>query len=160
MFGWFKKATKPFKEPKLSVEEQFSCLWGELVPSGGEAETLQGEIVRAVGRLEDEYNRNGNVNWEPGGYHNEFVEFLKQRLADPTTFDAATVKEIWNAAERVRLAAEDLETEIFEGEEIRTQKHSADPAFPVLIKRAVEWCQKHPEPIYKKPGHDFWITLE
>ncbi len=154
------KKAKPSEAPKSSVKEEFSRLWRELVPSGGEAETLQGEIIRAVGRLEDEYNRNGNVNWEPGGYHNEFVEFLKQRLADPETFDAATVREIRDAAELVRLAAEDLETEMFDGEETQVQKHSADSAFPVLFKRAVEWCRKHPEPVYKKSGQDFWITLE
>lgn len=160
MFEWLKRKEIVPEMPKLSVEDEFFRLWKELVPSAGEAETLQGELIRAVGRLEDEYNRNGNVNWEPGGYHNEFVEFIKRRLADPETFDAETVREIQAAAELVRLAAEDLETEVFEGEEIQVQKHSADSAFPVLFRRAVEWCHRHPEPIYKKPGQDCWITLE
>jgi len=121
---------------------------------------MQGEIIRAVGRLEDEYNRNGNVNWEPGGYHCDFVEFLKRHLADPTTFEQSIVKQIKDAAEHVRLTAEDLETEVVDGETIQSQKHSADEALEILMRRAAEWCEKHPAPIYKKPGQDFWITLE
>ena len=160
MFNWLKaRAVKP-TNPGRTIEERFGTLWKELVPVGGEAETMQGEIVRAVGRLEDEYNRNGNVNWEPGGYHCEFVEFLKRHLADPSTFDPSTVKEIKDAAEQVRLAAEDLETEIVGGEKVQSQKRFADDALEILIKRSVEWCEKHPTPIYKQPGQDFWITLE
>jgi hypothetical protein len=160
MFSWLKKRVVKSAQDGPGIEQRFKTLWKDLVPIGGEAETMQGEIIRAVGRLEDEYNRNGNVNWEPGGYHCEFVEFLKRHLADPATFDPPTVQEIKDAADQVRLAAEDLETEVIEGEEVQSQKHSADDALAVLIKRSVEWCEKHPSPIYKKPGQDFWITLE
>jgi hypothetical protein len=159
MFDWLKARMPTHVDAELGANDKFRRLWKELVPLGGESETLQGEIIRSVGRLEDEYNRNGNMNWEPGGYHCEFVEFLKRYLADPTTFDPATVSEIKSAAEQVRLAAEDLETEMIEGEEVQTQKHSADEALMVLTCRAVEWCEKHPDPIYKQPGQDFWIIL-
>ena len=157
MFGWLKSHLG--RQPEPAFEQRFGLLWKELVPNSGEAETLQGEIIRSVGGLEDEYNRNGNVNWEPGGYHCEYVEFLKRHLADPGTFDSATVNEIRDAAEQVRLAAEDLDTEAFEGETIQVQKHNADEAFKVLMVSAVEWCKQHPQPIRKQPGQDFWIVL-
>ncbi|MDR3460239.1 MAG: hypothetical protein P4N60_22655 [Verrucomicrobiae bacterium] len=160
MIGWLKTLFGRKPEVKLSTEEKFKQLWKTLVPLGGDAETLQGEIIRAVGRLEDEYNRNGNVNWEPGDYHSDFVDFLKFYLADEKTFDAATIKKIRDEAEQVRLAAEDLKTEIFHGEEIKSQKHSADTAFTFLIERAVEWCDKNPTPIYKPKGQDYWVTPE
>lgn len=156
MFGWLKSKDPG---PVLSVDERFGRLWRELVPPSGEAETLQGEIVRSVGRLEDEYNRNGNVNWEPAGYHCEFVEFLKRYLADTRTFSPSVVQEIRDAAEQVRLAAEDLGTEMLDGEEVHVQKHSADEALKVLTQRSVDWCEKHPHPIYKQLGQDFWIVL-
>ena len=120
---------------------------------------MQGEIIRSVGRLEDEYNRNGNINWKPGDYHCEFVEFLKRYLADSNTFDQRSVQQIRDAAEQVRLAAEDLEIEYENGEEIPTQKHSADEALKYLMERAIEWCDKNPKPIYKPEGQDFWIIL-
>ena len=159
MFEWVKSRIGKQVKPEPPIEHRFGRLWKQLVPVGGEAETLQGEIIRSVGRLEDEYNRNGNVNWEPGGYHCEFVEFLKRHLADPATFAPSIVEEIKQAADQVRGAAEDLDTEMFEGEEIGVQKHSADEALKTLMIRAVEWCEKHPEPIYKPPGQDFWIVL-
>ena len=160
MISWFKAKLAKQSEVELSTEGRFGQLWKALVPIGGEAETMQGEIIRSVGRLEDEYNRNGNINWKPGDYHNEFVEFLKRYLADPKTFDKTVVQEIKDAAEQVRLAAEDLAVEYDGEEEIHVQKHSADKAFEILMARAVEWCDKNPEPIYKPTGQDFWITLE
>lgn len=160
MIKWFKERFAGKTEEQLSAEERFRQLWKTHVPIAGDAETLQGEIIRAVGRLEDEYNRNGNVNWKQGDYHSEFVDFLKFYLADERTFDAATVLEIKKAADQVRLAAEDLETEMYRGEEIKTQKHSADSAFIILFERAVEWCDKNPNPVYKPAGQDYWITPE
>jgi hypothetical protein len=157
---WFKSQFGKNPEAKLPAEEKFKQLWKSLVPVSGEAETLQGEIIRVVGRLEDEYNRNGNVNWEPGDYHSEFVDFLKYYLADEETFDSATVQNIKEAAEKVRMAAEDLKTEIYRGEEIKVQKHSADVAFTILIEKAVEWCDKNPDPLYKADGQDCWIIPE
>jgi hypothetical protein len=142
----------------LSAEEEFVRLWKRLVPVGGESETLQGELVRALGRLEDEYSRNGNMNWEPGGYHNEFVRFLQQHLADPSVFDPETVNRIKEAAELIRLTAEDISEEK-EGEDVMiVTKHNPEQAFKFLMAKVVEWCEKHPTPIAKLPGQDFWIT--
>ncbi|HSY19762.1 MAG TPA: hypothetical protein VK815_15570 [Candidatus Acidoferrales bacterium] len=160
MIKWVKKLIGEKTEVGPTTQEKFRQLWKTLVPLSGEAETLQGEIIRAVGKLEDEYNRNGNVNWEPGDYHGELVKFLKYYLADAKTFDAGTVKQIKDAAEQVRLAAEDLQTETIEGEEVQSQKHSADSAFKFLIDRAVEWCDRNSVPIYKPDGQDYWITPE
>lgn len=38
-------------------------LWQRLVPKSGSADTLQGELVRLIGKLADEYYRNENINW-------------------------------------------------------------------------------------------------
>ena len=160
MSNWLKSRLFGKTKVEPSTEEKFSKLWKTLVPISGEAETLQGEILRAVGKLEDEYNRNGNVNWKPGDYHCELVNFLKYYLADRNTFDSATVQQIKDAAEQVRLAAEDLETEMDGEEEIQVQKHCADSAFKILMDRAVEWCEKNPKPIYRPAGQDYWFTPE
>src|SRR5262245_42672150 len=39
-------------------------LWAALVPKQGQADTLQGELIRIVGKLTDEAYRNGNMNWD------------------------------------------------------------------------------------------------
>lgn len=45
-------------------EDRHEELWGLLVPSSGHAETVQGEVVRIAGRIHDELDGNGGVNWD------------------------------------------------------------------------------------------------
>lgn len=46
-----------------SWEQNYSDLWGYLIPSQGPALTVQGEVVRIAGRIADELLRNGGGNW-------------------------------------------------------------------------------------------------
>jgi hypothetical protein len=158
MLHWLKTKLGFSKAHDRTIEERFRQLWQDLVPVSGEAETLQGELVRSVGRLEDEFSRNGNVNWEPGGYHCEFVEFLKEHLADPKTFDARLAAKIRDAAELVRRAAEDITIKRDGDDEIIVTKHDPSEAFEFLMAMTVEWCEKHPTPICKTQGQDFWFA--
>jgi hypothetical protein len=158
MLQWLKTKLGYPEARDRSIEERFKQLWQDLVPLSGEAETLQGELVRSVGRLEDEFSRNGNVNWEAGGYHCEFVEFLKRHLADLDTFGAPLSARLRDAAELVRKAAEDITIEKDGDDEIIVTKHDPAEALEFLIEMTVEWCEKHPTPIYKTQGQDFWIA--
>jgi hypothetical protein len=45
-------------------EDQHQELWELLVPSRGAAITVQGEVVRIAGRICDELERNGGINWD------------------------------------------------------------------------------------------------
>jgi hypothetical protein len=46
-----------------------------------------------------------------------------------------------------------------EGEDVMiVTKHNPEQAFKFLMAKVVEWCEKHPTPIAKLPGQDFWIT--
>jgi ankyrin repeat protein len=45
-------------------EDQHRELWELLVPSSGAARTVQGEVVRIAGRIHDELERNGGINWD------------------------------------------------------------------------------------------------
>jgi ankyrin repeat protein len=60
-----------------SWQEEFDRLWDELVPSSGQADTVQCELVRAIGRLSDEAYRNGNGNWDEG--YRLLAEYLMRR---------------------------------------------------------------------------------
>ncbi|MEI9930892.1 MAG: hypothetical protein WDM89_10165 [Rhizomicrobium sp.] len=41
-------------------------IWAEFVPKSGQADTAQGELLRAVEKLRDGAIRNGNCNWDQG----------------------------------------------------------------------------------------------
>ncbi|MBP2298981.1 ankyrin repeat domain-containing protein [Azospirillum picis] len=45
-------------------EDRYQELWDLLVPSAGHADTVQGEVIRIAGRINDELERNGGVNWD------------------------------------------------------------------------------------------------
>lgn len=45
-------------------EDQHRELWDLLVPSSGASRTVQGEVVRIAGRIHDELERNGGINWD------------------------------------------------------------------------------------------------
>src|ERR1044072_8758514 len=56
-------------------KNEFRALWQSLVPDSGQASTVQGELIRSVGRLRDEAERNGNANWDEG--HELFCYFIE-----------------------------------------------------------------------------------
>lgn len=54
----------PILVPPGKPADQHDALWQALVPSSGAAKTVQGEVIRIAGRITDEVERNGGVNWD------------------------------------------------------------------------------------------------
>ncbi|HYC97874.1 ankyrin repeat domain-containing protein [Brevundimonas sp.] len=54
----------PIIARSVSWQDQHQELWALLVPSKGAAATVQGEVIRIAGRVADEIDRNGGVNWD------------------------------------------------------------------------------------------------
>ena len=52
-------------------QEEFDQLWKDLVPWAGEADTLEGEVVRSIGKISYEV------------YNNNCCNMLTQDLSDP-----------------------------------------------------------------------------
>jgi hypothetical protein len=50
-----------------------------------------GELLRSVEKLRDEAQRNGNINWDEG--FELLLEFLRDKLLDPSVFDEAKIVE-------------------------------------------------------------------
>ena len=66
-------------------EDQHQEFWELLVPSSGPSATVQGEVIRISGRINDEIERNGGVNWN-GDYRKMADAFLAHvRSAQPLT---------------------------------------------------------------------------
>jgi len=53
----------PISINSSSWQEQHEELWNYLVPSNGPAQTIQGELIRVSGRISNELNGNGGINW-------------------------------------------------------------------------------------------------
>ena len=116
---------------KYSAEAE--ALWRNYVPKSGQADTVQGELIRAVEKLRDEANRNGNVNWDDG--HVILANFVRDTLIASGQFDAIARAEIDRDVPRL-LDFERPET-------------SSEP-FDRLTDRIVEWSRSHPQPLQRE----------
>jgi hypothetical protein len=132
MFSIFRRQkSKPYDWKK-----EHDRLWNALVPPEGQAETLQGELIRIAGKLTDQAFRNGNMNWD--AEHEMMWRFVGKHLDDPETF-----------GEEARQLIRDKIEEI-----IRDNKApdlSGDGCcYYVISERVVDWCMAHPTPIPHK----------
>lgn len=64
--------------------EEAKDIWNNFVPKSGQADTTQGELLRAVEKLRWESQNNGNGNWDKG--FEVFIDFLKKHLLDKKVF--------------------------------------------------------------------------
>ncbi|MBO9566010.1 MAG: ankyrin repeat domain-containing protein [Niastella sp.] len=76
-------------------QEQHQELWELLVPSNGPAKTIQGEVIRITGKIANELEGNGGINWD-NDYKkmaDAFLVFVKQGepLSASELTEAATI---------------------------------------------------------------------
>lgn len=104
-------------------QDQHQELWELLVPSCGAASTVQGEVIRISGRISDEIERNGGVNWD-ADYRKMADAFLDHLRTGNT------------------LPPPDMDSAIKNVSEIKTKQ--GDPA--ELCRLAVNWVLRNPKP--------------
>ena len=111
-----------------SWEEQYEELWSFLIPSSGAAKTVQGEVIRIPGRVRDELDRNGGVNWDRD--YRKMLQALPQYLS---------------------LGIPISDQELEETKELIAQVHGKDfddePRLDRLCQLALAWIKQNPEPL-------------
>ena len=65
---------------RYQYQEEARHIWNNLVPQSGQAESLQGELLRQIEKIAREAQVNGNVNWD--GDFEFFCDFLKEKLTE------------------------------------------------------------------------------
>lgn len=91
---------------------------------------MQGELIRAVGKLRDEAQRNGNINWS--GDHVILADYIRSQLTGSGIFPTAAVTEIERDISRLL--------------DFR-QPETADEVYDRLADRIVEWARANPDPV-------------
>lgn len=154
-----KKALKQAYKEKAAEEElhrrirnldDFRRLWKELVPAEGQAESLQGELLRAVVTLRDESCHNGNLYF--GERHLQQCELLAQALKSWPDFtqDARNVYGKWierlaqmgrNAMEYWHLSARERRNYT------KPTKCTDNFIFDLLIVTFTDFVLRHPDKI-------------
>lgn len=75
-------------------------IWHTYVPEAGQADTVQGELLRAVEKLRDEAIRNGNINWDDD--FETLLAYLEEHLLDPTVYPPSTLDATRAALNRLK----------------------------------------------------------
>ena len=103
-------------------QAQYQSLWDQLVPGQGAAETMQGEVIRVIGRLANEVLDNGAGNWDAD--FRKMVNAFAAYLAEGTPADTDT-----------RKRAKGISPE------------SDEQEFAFLTAAAVRWVTANPTPL-------------
>lgn len=123
-------------QKKMTEQEYFEkakYLWQTYVPESGQAETVQGELIRAVEKLRDEAQRNGNGNWDNG--HEILANYVKSTLVNSKVFNTTKVSQIESDIRRLL----DYDNPYLE-----------DDIYDRLTERIVDWYIVNQEPIPHK----------
>ena len=117
----------PIEVPDGPWQRAFNALWDALVPIAGRADTAQGEAIRIAGRIGDELNRNGGVNWDRA--YRDLTDGLGRILASGTPLPAADLAEAREHLAVLRTGALDYS--------------AADR----ISRFAVDWVRLNPRPV-------------
>ncbi|MDC8005407.1 hypothetical protein POV27_15190 [Aureisphaera galaxeae] len=112
-------------------------LWQNFVPKSGQADSVQGELIRAIEKLRDEAQRNGNINWDDG--HEILTNFIANTLVDSNVF-----------SEKEKQKIEDDIEALLDYEYPNTE----DEIYDRMSDRIVEWYFQNKEPIPHKKNPD------
>lgn len=107
-----------------SWQDQHQSLWELLVPSSGHAATVQGEVIRASGRIAVELDGNGGINWDDD--FRKMADAFVGNLKKGTPLSPSTLA-----------GAESLVAQV--------KRKSGDSAR--MAQLAVEWVLQNPTPI-------------
>lgn len=114
---------------KENYFETAKVIWKTLVPKSGQADTVQGELLRAIEKLRDEAQRNGNGNFNKN-CHGLLIVFLRRYLTDEHCFDEVVGKEISEDLDKLSIA---------------NRPYTADDLYDRVTNRIIDWCLKQPE---------------
>lgn len=125
----------PITITATTFDKQWEELWNLLVPSQGHALTVQGEIVRIIGKVRHEIMDNGAANWCRG--YKELPHALPEYFAKGNPLSAEEYEEV------VRLSK-------------NISANSDGDTFIALAKLAIRWIKNNTAPIPLKEVNYKW----
>ena len=124
----------PFnKVRRYNWKKDHTRLWKELVPAEGQADTLQGELIRIAGKLTDQAFRNGNMNWDAD--HERMWRFIGETIVDNPIF---SVRDKEQMREKIEVIIREHECPNLSGD--------SSPYY-FVSEKVVDWCIAHPASI-------------
>lgn len=111
-----------------NYNETAKIIWQNLVPKAGQAATVQGELLRAIEKLRDEAQRNGNANFNEN-CHSLLIDFLRKELTSKNIFEKEVTDKINEDLNRLS---------------IKNSPYTEDAIYDRITERVVDWYLKNP----------------
>lgn len=80
--------------------EEAKYIWKNLVPKNGQANNLQGELLRQLEKLRYEAQNNGNINWDSNFEY--FCDFLNDKLCNSEVLYTEEKFSVSNALSKIK----------------------------------------------------------
>ncbi len=119
---------------KIDYERSAQDIWKKYVPKSGQSKFVVGELLRAVEKLRDEANRNGNGNFNDQ-CHLILINFLRDKLSDKDVFEINVIEKI---NEELNLLS------------IEKEPQTGDEIYDRLTERVIDWSLFYGEHIIHK----------
>lgn len=123
----FHDGKSPIVITETVFEKQYAKLWEHLVPTFDSAPTLQGEVIRLTGRIEDEIMRNGSRNWNKR--HKKMLQDIPEYMTMGNSLEDKEIEDIQRICKILSQSRKD--------EDLPVQ----------LQKYAVKWVLQNPDVI-------------
>ncbi len=125
-----------------------SWIWHHLVPKNGQANTVQGELLRAIEKLRWEAQENGNINWDEGFII--LIDFLADTLTKGTALSPKDWELVREDLNRLRsFQPIDDEAEDFDEDALA---YVEDDLYDRLTDYVVAFSKAHPQTIPHPPN--------
>jgi len=120
-------------------DEISGWIWDNLIPTSGQSETVQGELLRAIEKLRWEAQENGNINWDRG--FEIHLEFIFSHLCNEVSFSEETAQSIEKDLDRLNdfMFPEELESR----EDDDKLPYVDDDLYDRLVGHLVGYCRKN-----------------
>lgn len=125
---------------ELNYFEKAKFIWKTFVPRSGQADTVQGEMLRASEKLRDEAQRNGNINFNEN-CHSLLIAYLRKYLSDPRLFYDTLIDQINTDLDRLSES---------------NHPYLEDDIYDRINDRIVDWFDKNPEGLHHHENPDLY----
>ena len=95
----FKRKSSSLTIEKIIAEDynykyfdECKYIWKNYVPESGQANNLQGELLREIEEIRCEAQDDGNINWDDD--HSYFCDFISKKLSEQSIFSSIEKEEI------------------------------------------------------------------
>lgn len=139
---------------KQSFFDECKYIWKNYVPKNGQANNLQGELLREIEKIRCEAQDNGNINWDDD--YSYFCDFISQELSKLSIFSSKEKQEIKLIMKYIKecgiYAQKFNRGEILDKEvDMSKLAYTKDNLYDVICDKIGKLQKENPEPIpYEK----------